>query len=79
MKHFAGLDGSLEETAIRVVDEAGAIIEKTRAASEPRVLARGKRLARVPLPIALRDAVPLLLCQGTEAQFFPWSTEGRAP
>ncbi|MDE2494011.1 MAG: IS110 family transposase, partial [Alphaproteobacteria bacterium] len=43
MKYFAGLDVSLEETAICVVDEAGAIIRETRAASEPDGLAAALR------------------------------------
>jgi transposase len=43
MKYFAGLDVSLEETAICVVDESGAIVEETRAASEPDALAAALR------------------------------------
>ena len=39
MKYFAGLDVSLEETAICVVDEAGAIVKEARAPSEPASLA----------------------------------------
>jgi transposase len=35
MKYFAGLDVSLEETAICVVDETGRIMKELRAASEP--------------------------------------------
>ena len=35
MRYFAGLDVSLEETAIRVVDETGRIMKELRAASEP--------------------------------------------
>ena len=38
MTHFAGLDVSLEETAICVVDETGRIIKEMRAASEPPAL-----------------------------------------
>jgi transposase len=38
VKHFAGLDVSLEETAIRVVDEEGRIVKETRVASEPEAL-----------------------------------------
>ena len=36
MTHYAGLDVSLEETAICVVDETGRIVKELRAASEPR-------------------------------------------
>ena len=35
MKHFVGLDVSLDETAICVVDETGAIIREGKAVSEP--------------------------------------------
>ena len=38
MKYFAGLDVSLEETAICVVDENGVIVREVRAASEPEAL-----------------------------------------
>src|SRR5438067_20339 len=38
MKHFAGLDVSLGETAICVVDEAGGIVREARVPSEPEAL-----------------------------------------
>jgi transposase len=38
MKYFAGLDVSLEETAICVVDETGGIVKEARFASEPDAL-----------------------------------------
>ncbi len=38
MKYFAGLDVSLEETSICVVDETGRIVKELRAASEPEAL-----------------------------------------
>lgn len=38
MKYFAGLDVSLEETAVCVVDETGRIVKEVRAASEPKAL-----------------------------------------
>lgn len=38
MKYFAGMDTSLEETAICVVDETGRVIKEARAASEPEAL-----------------------------------------
>jgi transposase len=40
MKYFAGLDVSLDETAICIVDEDGIIITEGKAASEPEDLAR---------------------------------------
>lgn len=39
MKHYAGLDVSLEETAVCVVDGSGAIVEEFSAASDPVALA----------------------------------------
>lgn len=38
MDHYAGLDVSLEETAICVVDRTGRIVKEMRAASEPEAL-----------------------------------------
>lgn len=54
MGYFAGLDVSLEETAICIVDDAGRIVREARAASEPDVLveffgACGMRMERVGL------------------------------
>lgn len=39
MKYYAGIDVSLEETAICIVDETGAIMKEMQAASEPETLA----------------------------------------
>ncbi|TIS98794.1 MAG: IS110 family transposase, partial [Mesorhizobium sp.] len=49
MKYFAGLDVSLEETAICVVDESGRIVKETRVASEPEALSRALREVGLPL------------------------------
>lgn len=38
MRYFAGLDVSLEETAICVVDDSGGIVKEGRAASDPEAL-----------------------------------------
>ena len=38
MTHYAGLDVSLEETAICVIDGSGRVVKETRAASEPEAL-----------------------------------------
>ena len=38
MNHYAGLDVSLEETAICIVDETGAIVRELRAPSDPESL-----------------------------------------
>jgi len=49
MKYFAGLDVSLEETAICVVDETGTIMKEARAASEPQALREALRMVALPL------------------------------
>jgi hypothetical protein len=38
MEHHAGLDVSLEETSVCIVDAAGTIIWETQVASEPEAL-----------------------------------------
>lgn len=43
MKYYAGLDVSLEETAICVVDETGVIVKEARAASDPLALSEALR------------------------------------
>ena len=40
MKYFAGLDVSLQETAVCIVDEDGIVISEGKTASEPGDLAR---------------------------------------
>ncbi len=49
MNHYAGLDVSLEETAICVVDGTGRIVKEARAASEPEALAAALRGIDLPL------------------------------
>jgi transposase len=49
MNHYAGLDLSLEETAICVVDETGKMIKEARAASEPEALITALRELGLPL------------------------------
>ena len=38
MEHFAGLDVSVNETSICIVDEAGRIVREAKVASEPNAL-----------------------------------------
>ncbi len=38
MKYYAGLDVSLEETSLCVVNEAGEIVKECRASSDPKDL-----------------------------------------
>ena len=49
MSHYAGLDVSLEETAICVVDQAGRILKEMRAPSEPEALIAA--LSRIDVPL----------------------------
>jgi transposase len=50
VNYFAGLDVSLEETSVCVVDEAGAVVREARVASEPVAIAGWFR--RVGLSVA---------------------------
>jgi transposase len=38
MNYFAGLDVSVKETSVCIVDDAGKIVRETRVASEPEAL-----------------------------------------
>ena len=49
MKYYAGLDVSLEETAICVVDETGGIVKEVRALSEPQALSEALQGLALPL------------------------------
>ena len=49
MSHYAGLDVSLEETAICVVDGTGRIVKEARAPSEPQALITALRQIELPL------------------------------
>jgi transposase len=43
MRYFAGLDVSLEESSICIVDEAGRIVKELRSRSEPEGLVAALR------------------------------------
>jgi transposase len=49
MKYFAGLDVSLEETSICIVDETGRIVKELRVASEPEALVAALRATDLAL------------------------------
>ena len=49
MNYYGGLDVSLEETAICVVDGLGLIVKELRAASEPEALIAALKAIDVPL------------------------------
>ena len=54
MTYYAGLDVSLEETAICVVDDAGRIVKQLRVASEPGPLVVALKGLKLPMePIGL--------------------------
>jgi transposase len=54
MKYYAGLDVSLEESAVCVMDEQGTVVEEARVESEPEALAAFfRRLGLVPERIGL--------------------------
>jgi hypothetical protein len=38
MEHFAGLDASVKETSVCIVDDAGRIVREGKVASEPEAL-----------------------------------------
>jgi transposase len=49
MTHYAGLDASLEDTAICIVDRTGRIVREARAASEPQALIAALKGIDLPL------------------------------
>jgi len=49
MKYFAGLDVSLEETSICIVDETGRIVKEARALSDPQALCDALKGTGLPL------------------------------
>jgi len=63
MSYYAGLDGSLEETAICIVDDKGAILRELRAPSDPESLisafdAVGLPMERIGLEACSQSAWP---------------------
>lgn len=59
MHYYAGLDVSLEETAICVVDADGKIVKEMRAASEPEALGAAFRAMGLPLERVSLEACSL--------------------
>jgi transposase len=43
MDHFAGLDVSVKETSICIVDDTGRVMKEVKVASEPEILIRKHR------------------------------------
>jgi transposase len=49
MDHFAGLDVSVKETSICIVDDTGRIVREVKVASEPEASAAGSWEPDLPL------------------------------
>ena len=47
--HFAGLDVSVKETSVCIVDNSGKIVREVKVASEPEVLLAVLKKTRLPL------------------------------
>ena len=73
MGYFAGLDVSLEETAICVIDEAGRIVREGRVGSEPETLVAFFRASGMPMERVGLEACSLTawLQQGLSAEGIP--------
>jgi hypothetical protein len=79
MDHFAGLDVSVKETSICIVDDTGRIMKEVKVASEPQALLKvlgnpAYRFKRIGL-----EAGPLSqwLSVGLRKQACPWSVSRR--
>ena len=59
MKHSVGLDVSVKETAICIIDEGGKVVRETKAATEPQAViaflsSAGLEPVSLPSSVALR-------------------------
>ena len=77
MTHYAGLDVSLEETAICVVDGTGRIVKEARAASEPAALVAALSKINVPLDRIGLEACSLTAWLHDELRAAGWHAVGR--
>ncbi len=73
MTYFVGLDVSLEETAICVVDDAGAILREGKAETEPEAIVTWLRSIDAAIERLGLEAGPLSpwLCDGLQAAGLP--------
>lgn len=73
MRYFAGLDVSLEETAVCVIDETGRVVKEARAVSDPQALSDALRDIGLPLERVGLEACSLSawLYEGLRSQELP--------
>ena len=64
MEHYAGLDVSLDETSICIVDAEGRIIRETKVATDPAAIA-----AVLTAPGSLCDKDSVVRHEGAECQW----------
>ena len=64
MSYFVGLDVSLDETAISIVDDAGVIFREGKADTEPEAIATWLNVVGVPIERLGLEADPLSPCRG---------------
>src|SRR6516164_1769578 len=75
MDHFAGLDVSVKETSVCILDDAGKILKEVKVASEPQALLkvlgnpayRFKRIGLEAGPLSQSGRLPLLLSLSSES------------
>ena len=83
MTHYAGLDVSLKETAICIVDENGKVARRESVATEPEAIARFfAAAAESGLPVArmvhASGQLAIWLQRALKARGLPWSASTRA-
>ena len=67
MKHYVGLDVSLKETAICVVDENGVVIREGKALSEPEAIVTWLNESGLPIvKIGIEGTGRLMIRRRTE-------------
>ena len=81
MDHFAGLDVSVKETSVCIVDDTGKIVREVKVASEPEALLAVLKESRLPLPAGWIGSRARHCHNGFTAlspkQSYPWSVSRR--